>query len=202
MADKTKEKPSGFAIAVLYLIIFCSIGIFAFMPVNAFEAAFRAEQQETIGYGGERTNSWILSQSSSLVSGASKYAIDLSSSTTKSTNAAIGVWTLSRIQASLIWVSLVAYRVYLLIMWLLLGFPFFIATTIDAHYNREISKDSFVAQSPIRHKVGVKFFYMAIYMGIFWLFVPFHVPTLLIPIFEILFAMSSWMWIVNLQKRL
>lgn len=202
MAEKPKDKSSGFGLAIAYVIFACLLGIFSLMPVKAFEETWQAEQKETISYGGEKTNAWILSQSSVLVSGTTKFAIDLSSSVTSASYAGFGIWILSRIQSTLIWVSLISYRVYLLIMWALLGFPFFIAAAVDAYYTREINKDSFVSQSPIRHKMGVKLFYMVNFMLIAWLILPIHVPTLLIPILDVLMAMSSWMWIVNLQKRL
>jgi hypothetical protein len=71
-------------------------------------------------------------------------------------NQGFSQWTRSRIEATWLWLGLVAYRLNVLSGWLLPGIPLVIVAYLDGHYMREIRKYSFVAQSPIRHKLGIR----------------------------------------------
>jgi hypothetical protein len=67
---------------------------------------------------------------------------------------------------------------------------------------REIRKYSFVAQSPIRHMLGVRVMWIVIIGLIGWLFLPVTLPALIAPSLTVALAYSLWLWVSNLQKRL
>lgn len=71
-------------------------------------------------------------------------------------NQGFSQWTISRIEATWLWMGLVVYRLQVLSGWLLPGIPLVIVAYLGGHYMREIRKYSFVAQSPIRHKLGIR----------------------------------------------
>lgn len=101
-----------------------------------------------------------------------------------------------------LWLGLIAYRLQVLMGWLLPGVPIMLATYLDGHYVREIRKYSFVAQSPIRHKLGVRVMWIVLAGLAGWVIVPVPMPSLLAPILIVLISCSLWLWVSNLQKRL
>jgi len=117
-------------------------------------------------------------------------------------NQGFSQWTRSRIEATWLWLGLVAYRLNVLSGWLLPGIPLVIVAYLDGHYMREIRKYSFVAQSPIRHKLGIRVTWFVIIGLAGWLFVPIPVPALIAPFLIISLSYSLWLWVSNLQKRL
>lgn len=85
--------------------------------------------------------------------------------------------------------------------WLLPGIPLAIAAYLDGQYVREIRKFSFVAQSPIRHKLGIRVMWLVLIGLMGWLLVP--VPLALVaPTLTVAISYSLWLWVSNLQKRL
>ena len=117
-------------------------------------------------------------------------------------NQGFSQWTRSRIEATWLWLGLVAYRLNVLSGWLLPGIPLVIVAYLDGHYMREIRKYSFVAQSPIRHKLGIRVTWFVIIGLAGWLLVPIPLPVLIAPTLTICSAYSLWLWVSNLQKRL
>ena len=75
-------------------------------------------------------------------------------------NSSFSQWTRLRIEATWLWMGLVVYRLHVLMGWLLPGIPLAIVAYLDGQYVREIRKFSFVAQSPIRHKLGMALIFM------------------------------------------
>ena len=117
-------------------------------------------------------------------------------------NSAFSRWTQDRIMATWLWLGLIAYRLQVLMGWLLPGMPIILATYLDGHYVREIRKYSFVAQSPIRHKLGVRVMWIVLAGLAGWVIVPVPMPSLLAPTLIVLVSCSLWLWVSNLQKRL
>jgi hypothetical protein len=117
-------------------------------------------------------------------------------------NSAFSRWTQDRIMATWLWLGLIAYRLQVLMGWLLPGIPIMLATYLDGHYVREIRKYSFVAQSPIRHKLGVRVMWLVLAGLAGWVIVPVPMPSLLAPALIVLISCSLWLWVSNLQKRL
>ncbi len=117
-------------------------------------------------------------------------------------NSAFSRWAQDRIMATWLWIGLIAYRLQVLMGWLLPGIFIILATYLDGHYVREIRKYSFVAQSPIRHKLGVRVMWIVMTGLAGWLMVPVPMPSLLAPTLIVLISCSLWLWVSNLQKRL
>ena len=111
-------------------------------------------------------------------------------------------WMRERVEASWLWIGLVAYRLHVLMGWFIPGIPLAIVAYLDGHYVREIRKYSFVAQSPIRHKLGIRVLWSAILGLVGWLLVPIPLPVLIAPVLTVCLAYALWLWVSNLQKRL
>ena len=142
---------------------------------------------------------WIKSQAISAMNGmakdAEKAARDLGES-------GIERWLADRIYASVMWVATAAHRAAALMMWLLLGIPLILAASVDGFYVREIRKTAFISQSPIRHKIGIHFFRLVSIAMVLWLFLPIPMPIIAAPAVVCFMALSLWLWVGNLQKRL
>ena len=117
-------------------------------------------------------------------------------------NQGFSQWTRSRIEATWLWLGLVRYRLNVLSGWLLPGIPLVIVAYLDGHYMREIRKYSFVAQSPIRHKLGIRVMWIVIIGLAGWILMPIPVPALIAPFLTVSLGYSLWLWVSNLQKRL
>lgn len=117
-------------------------------------------------------------------------------------NASLSQWMRSRIEATWLWVGLLVYRLHVLIGWLVPGIPLAIVAYLDGHYIREIRKFSFVAQSPIRHKLGIRVMWVVLVGLSCWLLIPVPLPALIAPALTVSLSYSLWLWVSNLQKRL
>ncbi len=117
-------------------------------------------------------------------------------------NSAFSRWAQDRIMATWLWIGLIAYRLQVLMGWLLPGIPVMLAAYLDGHFVREIRKYSFVAQSPIRHKLGVRVMWFVLAGLAGWVLIPVPMPSLLAPSLIVLISCSLWLWVSNLQKRL
>ncbi len=117
-------------------------------------------------------------------------------------NSAFSRWAQDRIMATWLWIGLIAYRLQVLMGWLLPGIPVMLAAYLDGHFVREIRKYSFVAQSPIRHKLGVRVTWIVLAGLTGWVIGPVPMPSLLAPTLIVLISCSLWLWVSNLQKRL
>lgn len=198
MAEKKPQKSEGWGLFIVITLLMALLAIWAFTPVKIFESTWQSEQREIIENGGAATNEWILSQSMAKMANFDKSASD----SIEGMDAGALVWLMERVEASVIWANLIAYRIYIFVMWVLLGMPLVAATVVDGFYTREIHKDSFISQSPIKHKMGVKIFHLVNFALIAWLIIPLPMPFILLPGITIVMAMSLWFWVSNLQKRL
>lgn len=117
-------------------------------------------------------------------------------------NSSFSQWTRSRIEATWLWMGLVIYRLHVLMGWLLPGIPLAIVAYLDGQYVREIRKFSFVAQSPIRHKLGIRVMWVVLIVLMGWLLVPVPLPAVIAPVLTVAISYSLWLWVSNLQKRL
>ena len=187
----------GSFIAVLLLIGF--LAAWALIPVRVIDATWEAEQQQMTRWAGEGANQWIVQQTASALSETVKDAGKVATSLSKSD---IERWLTDRIYASLIWGNLITYRSFTLLMWGLLGIPFVLAASVDGFYLREIRKTSFVSQSPIRHKIGIHFFKLVSVAVMLWLCIPVPMPFIVAPTVICFLALSLWLWVGHLQKRL
>lgn len=111
-------------------------------------------------------------------------------------------WTKGRILATWLWIGLISYRLQVLMGWLLPGIPLMLAAYFDGQFVREIRKYSFVAQSPIRHKLGVRVMWMVLCGIAGWVLLPVAMPAFLAPVLIVSVSYSLWLWVSNLQKRL
>ena len=187
----------GSFFAVLLLIGF--LAAWALIPVRVIDATWQAEQQQMTRWAGEGANQWIVLQTASALSETATDAGKAASSLSKSD---IERWLTDRIYASLIWGNLITYRSFTLLMWGLLGIPFVLAASVDGFYLREIRKTSFVSQSPIRHKIGIHFFKLVSVAVLVWLCIPVPMPFIAAPTVICFLALSLWLWVGHLQKRL
>jgi hypothetical protein len=187
----------GALFAVLLLIGL--LAIWALIPARVIDATWNAEQQQMATWAGNGANQWIVLQTASALSETAKDAGKAVASLSKSD---IEGWLTERIYASLIWGNLIIYRGFSLLMWGLLGIPFVLAASVDGFYMREIRKNSFVSQSPIRHKIGIHFFKLVSLAVLLWLCVPVPMPFITAPVVICFLAMSLWLWVGHLQKRL
>ncbi|MEF8731226.1 MAG: DUF4400 domain-containing protein [Candidatus Accumulibacter meliphilus] len=117
-------------------------------------------------------------------------------------SADFSAWARERIVATWLWIGLVTYRMQVLMGWLLPGIPLVMAAYGDGQLVREIRKYSFVAQSPIRHSLGVRVLWTVLVGLAAWMVVPLPLPSLLPPLLIIAIAYALWLWVSNLQKRL
>ena len=117
-------------------------------------------------------------------------------------NTGFSRWAQDRIMASWLWIGLAAYRLQVLMGWLLPGIPLLSVAYLDGHYVREIRKYSFVAQSPIRHKLGIRVMWIVLAGLTGWIVVPVPMPSMLAPMLIVSISYALWLWVSNLQKRL
>lgn len=187
----------GSFIAVLLLIGF--LAAWALIPVRIIDATWLAEQQQMTRWAGEGANQWVNFQTASALN---VMAQDAGKAAARLSPSEIDHWAMDRIYTSLIWLNLIIYRSFTLLMWGLLGIPFVLAASVDGFYLREIRKTSFVSQSPIRHKIGIHFFKLVSFAVLVWLCVPVPMPFITAPVVICFLAMSLWLWVGHLQKRL
>ena len=198
MARQDKKHGEWGALFAVLLLIGL-LATWALIPSRVIDATWNAEQQQMASWAGEVANQWIVLQTASALSETAKDAGKAAASLSKSD---IERWLTERIYASLIWGSLITYRGFSLLMWGLLGIPFVLAASVDGFYLREIRKNSFVSQSPIRHKIGIHFFKLVSLAVLVWLCVPVPMPFITAPVVICFLAMSLWLWVGHLQKRL
>ncbi len=193
--QKRGEWGSFFAV----LLLIGLLAAWALIPVRVIDATWQAEQQQMTRWAGEGANRWIVLQTASALSETAKDAGKAAASLSKSD---IERWLTDRIYASLIWGNLITYRSFTLLMWGLLGIPFVLAASVDGFYLREIRKTSFVSQSPIRHNIGIHLFKLVSLAILVWLCIPVPMPFIAAPTVICFLALSLWLWVGHLQKRL
>ena len=195
--QEQKRGEWGSFFAVLLLIGF--LAAWALIPVRVIDATWEAEQQQMTRWAGEGANQWVIFQTASALNVMAK---DAGKAAAGMSRREIDHWAMDRIYTSLIWLNLITYRSFTLLMWGLLGIPFVLAASVDGFYLREIRKTSFVSQSPIRHKIGIHFFKLVSVAVLVWLCIPVPMPFIAAPVVICFLALSIWLWVGHLQKRL
>ena len=196
-SQEKKPGPWGAFIAVLLCVGL--IAAWALVPGRVLEATWQAEQSQMKAWAGDASNRWIMSQAAGAMSDAAK---DAEKTATALGNSLIERWLTDRIYASLLWANIIIYRAQALVMWGLLGMPLVLAASVDGFYVREIRKNAFISQSPIRHTIGVHFFRLVTIAMVVWLCLPIPVPIIAAPAVLLFASLSLWLWVGNLQKRL
>jgi hypothetical protein len=171
----------------------------AFMPAQAMSRAWEGEREMVRALGGEAFDAWILSEGSAMLSGWGETATSLAD---EIASHGMGKPAVERIYIVFVWLNLIVFRLMSLVLWLLAVSPVVLALSIDGYYVREIRKESFVAQSPIRHKAGAWLMQLTILVMAIWLLIPAAIPPVVAPFLLAMFGVSSWLWISNLQKRI
>lgn len=196
---RPEQKKGEWGTFIATLLIVGMVAIWALIPIRVMEATWQSEQNQMSSWAGESSDGWIKAQAAgtlaALAEDAKKTADSLGDSQ-------IEHWLKGRIYASLLWANLVVYRAYALMMWALLGIPLILAASVDGFYVREIRKTAFISQSPIRHKIGVHFFRLVSVSVVAWLGLPVPMPIVAAPLVICFIAVSMWLWVGHLQKRL
>jgi hypothetical protein len=204
MANKSDSGWSTFLAITLFILI---VAVWVFIPPTVIRSAWLEERAQVYAIAGISESAVYVRITDDLqksLAGAFQGYIREAQAMGQGPlgNSAFSRWTQDRVMATWLWLGLIAYRLQVLMGWLLPGIPIMLATYLDGHYVREIRKYSFVAQSPIRHKLGVRVMWIVLAGIAGWVIVPMPMPSLLAPTLIVLISCSLWLWVSNLQKRL
>lgn len=204
MATRTDSGWSTFFIITIFITV---VATWAFIPPALIRSAWAAERAEVYAIAGKgETNVYGRTMDDlqkSLASDFRGFIIEAEAiGQGPLGNTGFSRWTQDRIVATWLWIGLIAYRLQVLMGWLLPGIPLVLAAYMDGQFVREIRKYSFVAQSPIRHKLGVRVMWMVLAGLAGWIVLPVPMPSLLAPVLIVSISYSLWLWVSNLQKRL
>ncbi len=203
----SRQSDSGLGMVVALGVFILVVATCVFIPPATIRAAWMHERAEVHALAGEGEQGIFAESMGQLQQSMSRdFRAFLQDADAMGDgplgNQGFSQWTRSRIEATWLWLGLVTYRLNVLSGWLLPGIPLVIVAYLDGHYMREIRKYSFVAQSPIRHKLGIRVTWIVIIgLGI-WVTVPIPLPALIAPMLTVSLAYSLWLWVSNLQKRL
>ena len=203
-AARTENAWSTIVAVALFLVMAAT---WAFIPPAVIRNAWIAERAEVYALAGSGESAvygrTLEDLEKSLVSDFRGFFIDAQSTGQGPFGSVdFSAWARDRIVASWLWIGLVAYRLQVLMGWLLPGIPLVMAAYSDGQLVREIRKYSFVAQSPIRHSLGVRVLWAVLVGLAVWMIVPLPMPSLLPPLLIVAISYALWLWVSNLQKRL
>ncbi len=204
MASRTD---SGFGTALAIGVFAVVLATWLFIHPSVIRGAWMAERGEVYALAGEGEHRVFGQAITSLQQTMSRdfqnFLLDADAmGQGQLGNVGFSQWTRSRIEATWLWLGLVIYRLHVLMGWLLPGIPLAVVAYLDGHYVREIRKFSFVAQSPIRHKLGIRVMWVVLIGLAAWLLVPVPLPAMIAPTLTVAISYSLWLWVSNLQKRL
>ena len=94
------------------------------------------------------------------------------------------------------------YRFAVMLSWLPYLFPFLFVSTIDGLLQREIRKWQFSFSSPAAHQAATKTIYYIFAVVVLSPFVPISLPPLAMPFLMGVCALSMWVSVANIQKRI
>lgn len=202
-----KRADSGFGTALAIGVFVIVLATWLFIHPSVIRGAWMAERGEVYALAGEGEHrvfgQVITSLQQTMSRDFQNFLLDADAmGQGKLGNVGFSQWTRSRIEATWLWLGLVIYRLHVLMGWLLPGIPLAIVAYLDGHYVREIRKFSFVAQSPIRHKLGIRVMWVVLIGLAAWLLVPVPLPAIIAPTLTVAISYSLWLWVSNLQKRL
>ncbi len=193
------KQPSLLARLIAMLSIIGLMAIWALIPGKTIDRVYQSERSQIASLAGKNSDQWLHAQTATLVADLIKGIAAVPGVEKQS---ALKHWINERLYVSAMWLYLMVYRGYALLMWMLLGVPLMLAAGADGVWVREIRKESFTSQSPIRHMIGVHFFKLVSILLVFWLLVPAPLPAIVAPGVVAFVALSLWLWVSNLQKRL
>lgn len=199
MATHHKNHGHGIGKLIATLFVVMVMLTLAFMPAKVISAAWDSERSMTRAIGSATFDRWIMLESEKVTAGwgeAANAAID------NMAGAGLARALSERIYVAFVWLNLIVYRAISVMLWLLIGIPFVFAAAIDGYYVREIRKESFIAQSPIRHKLGARVMQHSTLGIMIWILLPVTVPPIISPLLILLSGFASWIWLANLQKRI
>lgn len=204
MANRTD---SGFGTAIAIGVFVVVLATWLFIHPSVIRGAWMAERGEVYALAGEGEHrvfgQTITNLQQTMSRDFQNFLLDADAmGQGQLGNVGFSQWTRSRIEATWLWLGLVIYRLHVLMGWLLPGIPLAIVAYLDGHYVREIRKFSFVAQSPIRHKLGIRVMWVVLIGLAAWLLVPVPLPAIIAPTLTVAISYSLWLWVSNLQKRL
>jgi hypothetical protein len=202
-----KRADSGFGTALAIGVFVVVLATWLFIHPSVIRGAWMAERGEVYALAGEGEHrvfgQVITSLQQTMSRDFQNFLLDADAmGQGQLGNVGFSQWTRSRIEATWLWLGLVIYRLHVLMGWLLPGIPLAIVAYLDGHYVREIRKFSFVAQSPIRHKLGIRVMWVVLIGLAAWLLVPVPLPAKIAPTLTVAISYSLWLWVSNLQKRL
>jgi len=202
-----KRADSGFGTALAIGVFVVVLATWLFIHPSVIRGAWMAERGEVYALAGEGEHrvfgQVITSLQQTMSRDFQNFLLDADAlGQGQLGNVGFSQWTRSRIEATWLWLGLVIYRLHVLMGWLLPGIPLAIVAYLDGHYVREIRKFSFVAQSPIRHKLGIRVMWVVLIGLAAWLLVPVPLPAMIAPTLTVAISYSLWLWVSNLQKRL
>lgn len=202
-----KRADSGFGTALAMGVFVIVLATWLFIHPSVIRGAWMAERGEVYALAGEGEHrvfgQVITSLQQTMSRDFQNFLLDADAmGQGQLGNVGFSQWTRSRIEATWLWLGLVIYRLHVLMGWLLPGIPLAIVAYLDGHYVREIRKFSFVAQSPIRHKLGIRVMWVVLIGLAAWLLVPVPLPAIIAPTLTVAISYSLWLWVSNLQKRL
>jgi len=185
-----------------FFIIPLLIGFVAlclFLPEQIVRQTAELEREQILLWGGKGVANWVGMQTAEFTRDLS---LEVSKLSSLNMNQAFSDWLIDRFYAGLLWCDVFAYRLFSIVVWFLVIFPFMMAASMDAYYLREIRKSMFTSQSPLRLRIGFIFSMLSLLMIIAWLMVPIPIPVILAPVLIILMTFAAWLWMANLQKRI
>lgn len=197
MASRSNQSPwiSFFTVILLVALV----ATWLFIPRQIVQQAAEAEREQMVRWVGKAANEWINSRSVELLQELSREAAKV---TSLEMNDAIKEWMIDRLYTTLLWCDVFVFRLYSVVIWLLIILPLLLAASADGFYAREIRKSMFTSQSPLRLRIGSLFFIFSMVLLFAWLFLPVALPVITAPFLMIMMAFSCWMWVANLQKRI
>lgn len=184
---------------ICFVALVAFIATWVFISPTVLEEAFFNEQENMEQWVDPKTAVWIKDNAFSSVSVIAKMFDNFVS---RLDDFSVERWLAERLYVAVVWAAIIAYRLFSLAVWIFVSSPIIAGAFFDGYYLREIRKMTFVSQSPIRHRLGVSLLYIAIISLIVWMVLPITIPVITAPIIVLLMALSLWMWIGNLQKRL
>lgn len=197
MASRSNQSPwiSFFTVILLVALV----ATWLFIPRQIVQQAAEAEREQMVRWVGKAANEWINSRSVELLQELSREAAKV---TSLEMNDAIKEWMIDRLYTTLLWCDVFVFRLYSIVIWLLIILPLLLAASADGLYSREIRKSMFTSQSPLRLRIGSSFFFFGMVLLFTWLFLPVPLPVIIAPLLIIVMAFSCWIWVANLQKRI
>ncbi|SCZ85022.1 conserved membrane hypothetical protein [Nitrosomonas mobilis] len=193
------DRPNPWSTLIVTLCIIGMIAAWLLIPRQIVEQARVAEQQQMISWAGEGADQWIYGKSSAM---ALEFSREVVKATSIEMTRELKGWVVDRIYTTILWSDIIFYRMYSLALWFLIAFPVLMAASTDGVLMREIRKNMFISQSPLRLSIGANLFLLSSVLLLLWLFIPFLLPAISAPGMILMMGFSLWMWMANIQKRI